>query len=477
MPQIPGLVQAFRTSSTGPTSFTAITCPVAHVYLPNPTRSGNCLTVVLVTQTGPTGITVTDDAGNTWHTDGPDDTDTIQTLRLKVFYALNVTPSDHPHITITFTGADGNFVSAEVCEWYNVAAASALSGQNAAHLGTTPSNTWRPGSFTPTTSGCLIYHAAFCDNNIPSDYANAFAPDTGFSLITADLRDGTVSQYAVQPTAAAINPTITLGGGVTDDCINAAIALAPSTNPQGSPAPASQPHIARVIVVDEGNTGGTVKMHLPSRGNLLVAASIGFTNSSSNGNIAGITDNYGNIWQVAVAFQTGTGGFNQIWYVENAKTANDLLLSVTYSDNVNQQKSTVFLYDVENMETSGVLDCVASANGTQSVAGDLTPTVTINPSREGGLIVCCCGQATGTMRDAITTMSTNPWNSKEDGDESRFHEDNGWSHYFPVDRQPVVFGWHKSATQSNAWQATAASFRGKVLPPRKPLVHQQRRSA
>ena len=252
---VPTLVQHVSTPNTRSNYTTGL-----NIYLPNKSLSKNCILVAV--QNAPTpGVTVSviDDRANTY-VPGPTNGSGDPTVSL--FYALNATAGVQ-HITVSFAGGSVNYVAAVASEWYNIALSNAFDGGSQSGNASATS-TWAAGTFTTGASGDLVYQVAV-DRGGFEPYAS-FTAGSGFTLVSADLLEGMVAQYAVQRRAGVVTPTITADG--SGGYASAAIALKAAA--AGTP-PGSGIRIAHMYV---GNTqlvsSATVRVQFPSSGNLLV---------------------------------------------------------------------------------------------------------------------------------------------------------------------------------------------------------------
>lgn len=206
--QTPTLVQHVTGNNTGQrSSMSALV-----INLPNPTLAGNILILSLQhSYTLTMAVTdVTDNKGNTWYL-GPRATDSTYAA-VTILYAPNVAAGTLQITVSKNFGSGGGGVSADVSEFYNVATSSPLDTSTGAHV---DSSTVAAGSMTTTSNGDLIYQTGMNDRVLRSNaqpWLTAITKGTDFTLLGADVVGGNGSQYYIQPSAGAINPTMVMNG-------------------------------------------------------------------------------------------------------------------------------------------------------------------------------------------------------------------------------------------------------------------------
>src|SRR5439155_7838725 len=172
----PTLVQAVSTSNSQGNSVNEYTA-----RLPNATLSGNCVLLAVqsasVQRGGAGSPTVSDDGGNTYNLARAND-DGIQVV--SVYFAPSVIAGAQK-ITVTFSGAGSNYVSAVAVEFYNVAAAGALDGTSA---NTAIYASVTVGSLTTTADNDLIFQ--FATQETDGSNTTSTQGTSPWSLLTAD---------------------------------------------------------------------------------------------------------------------------------------------------------------------------------------------------------------------------------------------------------------------------------------------------
>lgn len=114
-------------------------------------------------------------------------------------FSLNI-GAGTPTVTLTASGTIGN-ATIWIEEWSGIATGSAADGSHALFTSGagTPGEAFNAGSFTPGTSGDLIWAFGHCGNG------GAVTPGSGFSTAVNDSADAFQSQFLTQSVAAAIN--------------------------------------------------------------------------------------------------------------------------------------------------------------------------------------------------------------------------------------------------------------------------------
>jgi hypothetical protein len=265
------------------------------INLANPTLANNCLILALTNAyTSTRTITVSDDKGNTW-TRGPHTDFVANTETTTILYALGVAAGTQK-ITVHFDASIFN-VHATVSEWYNIATSAAANGSSAASDVASPVS---PGSFTPgnndANGGNLIYQHAIAIpgsgslGNLTST-VSAITAGMGFALASANRQLASISQYTVQTTAGAINPTLTVAQASGADHFNT-IAIAFKAAAAGT-APATRGIRIQNMQHTFHPWPGSSTVNLPSSGNLLALTAPVNTGQDA---ITSVSDSKGNAW-------------------------------------------------------------------------------------------------------------------------------------------------------------------------------------
>jgi hypothetical protein len=395
-------------------------------------------------------ITVSDDKGNTWTT-GPHVDFVANTETTTIFYALGAAAGTQ-RITVHFDASIFN-VHATVSEWYDIATVAAANGSSAAFDVGSPVS---PGSFTPgnndANGGNLIYHYAIA---IPgagslgnlSSAVSSITTGTGFTLASANRQLASISQYAIQTTAAAINPTLTVAPG--GDSFNT-IAIAFKAAAAGT-APAT--HGIRVQNMQHTfhPWPGSSTVNLPSSGNLLALTAAVNTGQDA---ITGVTDSNGNAWTMVAGESPDSP---QFWYAVNATPSSDLTVSFNVGNNT---ALIVIAWDIAGAATAP-FDKFAEATGAQANAGDdITNAPVITPSTANGLVIGGINLYTGpptSMIGAGYAADHVFYTGETDG--SLMDMGDGTAHIYNADTSQLSFGWHQTThPPTTGWFAIAVAF-------------------
>jgi hypothetical protein len=412
--------------------------------LPNPTLPGNCIIVGFQYADTP-GVTafLSDDKGNTYSAPVRN-TDSNQVVNLS--YALNTAPGAQK-ITITFSGGSPAYVSALASEFYNVAPSNAIDGSSA---NSGAGGSVSAGSFTPTSSGDLIYQYAVQDSTSAPMIAWTQGANP-WALLSADVLDGAAAQYQVQGSRTLITPT--LGMAPAQNFNSVAISLKPAS------AGTAPPHGIRVIRVQHNSVQAyaTTPVHLqfPSNGNLLVVSWIGV----SGHDLVGITDGKNNAYtSTGPAFGYGLSGDNQIYYAAGAVTSTAMTgpdLSTAGSD---ISGSTAVLFDIRGAAASPY-DTTAGraiAFGTQNTSGNIA-AASLSTTTANGLIISSIGVDSNTIvgvspGDLLSTVPS-PVSSP-----NPVEQNNGWSLLYNTASGPAVFIWTSQGGPVYDWASIAVAF-------------------
>jgi hypothetical protein len=421
------------------------------INLANPTLANNCLILALTNAYSSTRtITVSDDKGNPWTT-GPHTDFVANSETTTIFYALGVAAGTQT-ITIHFDASIFN-VHATVSEWYNIATTAAVSGSSVAYDVASPVS---PGAFTPgnndANGGNLIYHYAIAIpgagslGNLASS-VSAIGVDTGFTLASANRQLASISQYTVQATAAAINPTLTVG---EDDHFNT-IAVAFKAAVAGTAPPTRGIRVQNVQHTFHPFSGSST-VNLPSSGNLLVLTAPVNTDQDE---ITGVTDSNGNPWTKVAGESLGSP---QFWYAVNATPSSDLTISF---DLANDTSLVVIAWDIAGAAIAP-FDNFTEATGAQILAGDdITGAPVITPTTANGLVIGLVNEYTGpptSMIGAGYVADHIFYTGQTDG--SILDMGDGTTHIYNSDTSPLSFGWHQTDhPPTTAWFALAVALK------------------
>ena len=422
------------------------------VNLPTPTLASNCLILALTNAYSATRtILISDDKGNAW-TAGPHVDFVANNETTTLFYALGVAAGTQ-RITIHFDASIFD-VHATVSEWTNIATAAAVNGSRGAAGVASPVSA---GSFTPgnndANGGNLVYQHAIAIPGVGalgnlSSTVTAVTAGAGFTLASANRQLASISQYTVQTTATAINPTLTAAQGSGDRFNTIAIAFKAAA---AGTAPASGIHIQNVQHTFHPFPGSST-VNLPSSGNLLALTAPVNTGQDA---ISSVTDSKGNHWTKVA----GESSFSpQVWYAANAAPGSDLTISFNVANNTG---IIVMAWDIAGASTAP-FDKFTEATGAQATAGaDITSAPVITPSTAHGLVFGLVNQYTGpptSMIGAGYVADHVYYTGNTDG--SLMDMGDGTAHIYNPDTSQLSFGWHQTNhPPTSGWFAIAVAFK------------------
>jgi hypothetical protein len=407
--------------------------------------AGNCI-IVGFQYSDTSGVTpsVKDDQGNLYST--PVQTsDGRQVVNLS--YALNVAPGAQK-ITITFSGTSPAYVSAMASEFYNVAPSSALDG----HTGSSGSgSTVSAGSFTPVTSGDLIYQYAIQDSTSASPMSSWTQGPNPWLLLSADLLDGAAAQYQVQASAAAIAPTLSMAPA--QGFTSVAIALRPAS--AGTPPPSG----IRVVRVQHNSVqpyaSSPLRLQFPSTGNLLVISWIGVPGHD----LTGATDGNNNAYlSTGPAFGYGLSGDSQIYYAAGAATRTTLTGPNLSTSGTDISGSTAVLFDVRGAASAPYDNTAgrATAFGSLTTSGSFA-AASLSPTTTNGLVISSIGI------DSNTLVGVSPGNFLSSvpspvSSPNPVNQNNGWALFYNTSSGPCTFVWTPQGGPVDDWASIAVAF-------------------
>jgi hypothetical protein len=424
------------------------------ISLPNPSLSGNLLACGLARASGTVTTTVSDDKNQTW-TAGPTNTDSVNGEVSAIYYFPN-TAAGVRQVTIHFT-TNKTYIAAACWEFNNVALSSPVDG-SAGHsdLGS-PTTTVTSGSFTPTTPGDLILMWAFRTGGANTVWTQGTSP---WKLTSADAQDGMASQYQIQATAAAINPTMTADGAVDWTAVGVAFKSAAAGT-----APGAGMRVISVLHHAINNTALSYKNGVPTSGNMQVVAYVGQAGldlcpmSGGTGSCAGkagVVDSNSNSW-VSSGTILATAGDSQQYYTCNATAGTPT--TVTFNFNGANNGSNVWFYDIAGAPTT-CFDKQTIASGTQSGgAGDFAGA-SFAPITANGVLIGTVDvannylSATGTANCYFDSTVTIPNISADPADQN-----NGAMHCYPPNTSSVTTHWTSSGGPVGAWGNYLVSYK------------------
>ena len=325
-------------------------------------------------------------------------------------------------------------------EWTNIATAAAANGSSGASDVASPVSA---GSFTPgnndANGGNLIYQHAIAIpgvgalGNLTSTVSGVTA-GAGFTLASANRQLASISQYTIQTTAAAINPTLTVTQGSGTDHFNT-IAIAFKAAAAGT-APASGIRIQNMQHTFHPWPGSST-VNLPSSGNLLALTAPVNTGQDA---ITSVRDSKGNAWTKVAGESLDSP---QVWYAVNATPGSDLTISFNVANNTG---IIVIAWDIAGASTAP-FDKFTEATGAQAHAGDdITNAPLITPSTAHGLVIGLVNEYTGPPTSMIGAgyVADHVYYAGET-DSSLMDMGDGTAHIYNSDTSQLSFGWHQTS--------------------------------
>lgn len=424
------------------------------ISLPNPSLPGNLLACGFARASGTVTTTVSDDKNQTW-TAGPTSTDSVNGELSAIYYFPN-TAAGVRQVTIHFS-TNKTYIAAACWEFDNVALSSPVDG-SAGHsdLGS-PTNTVTSGSLTPTTSGDLILMWAFRTGGANTVWTQGTSP---WKLTSADAQDGMASQYQIQATAAAINPTMTTDGAVDWTAVGVAFKSAAAGT-----APGAGMRVISVLHHAINNTALSYKNGVPTNGNMQVVAYVGQAGldlcpmtggTGSCAGKAGVVDSHSNTW-VSSGTILAAAGDSQQYYTCNATAGTPT--TVTFNFNGANNGSNVWFYDIAGAPTT-CFDKQTVATGTQSgSAGDFAGA-SLAPITANGVLIGTVDvandylSATATASCYFDSTVTIPNISADPADQN-----NGAMHCYPPNTSSVTTHWTSSGGPVGAWGNYLVSYK------------------
>lgn len=202
--------QATPNSNT-PTLLTSVTAASAdctsNITTGSINTTGATFLLIAVAQNNDTSLAVSDNSSNTWTALTQYTASAFPAVQM--FYVFSPTTSSSHTFSISSMAGDNNCPAMAVLAFKNMGSPHAFDAQNGSAASNSTS-TQNPGSITPARNGELLIAA------IGADSSTADTINSSFTVSNYVARNGPSNwsisvAYFVQSTAAAINPTWTLG--------------------------------------------------------------------------------------------------------------------------------------------------------------------------------------------------------------------------------------------------------------------------
>lgn len=368
---------------------------------PNATGAGNCLVLGFTCDAGATISSVADNINGTWGAATASSSGGVGNLDSYVYVFPN-SGSGQVTITVTFGAAVRVFGSC-MTEFYGVATSSPVSAHSSAAYSTTIAT----GSLTPGSNNSIVW-AYFCKaegSGIPAQLVSTILPSTNFTLLDADIgwnnaNDSLThaSEIYLQPTAAAINPGLTVTSQTTDHWNSLGIAL--TTSGGAGTAPPAGIRIVKVLHFASEHFASGYKLQLPSIGNLRCICSDDPSLSNQT-----ITDNEGNTWSGSGS--TGVVAGTGFWYQANSQVNSSLFATLTGGGSdttLSWRYIDIIGADPSPYDNAGTINVTDTLNGLSSFTASRLPA----PTSSKGLTIANIGLGQGPGL-AVTAPSGAIW--------------------------------------------------------------------
>lgn len=434
--------------------------------LPNAVGASNCLVLAIAYPSGSTP-TVTDNNSNTWPSTPNQSADGGSGGYVLGVFIVAGANAGVTTVTVTFGAAVIPF-QYTLQEWNNIATSSPLNGsQETNNADPTTASALSTGSFTPgaNTGGNLLL-SFFAPNGSLSGAGvlTSYTAGSSFTLLHGDngwisgQGFSSASQYFIQTTPAAINPSATATGITTTNSFNA-VAIALKVASAGT-APGSGIRIVKILhFTNSGNnpttSGSTYKLQIPATGNLRVLVS-NQEQAAAGINITGIVDSDSNTFTTKIFDGTSP----QLWYAANTSADSTAIATLTFGTSSNIPMSWQFI-DITGAATSP-FDVMAGVTQTsQNSVTSLTNYPTISPTTANGLVIGSIDIATGPGL-AVTAPSGSVFGYvtyNGESDLSLMDNADGLANYYNAASGAIHFGWTITSVNPNNVSALAVAFK------------------
>jgi hypothetical protein len=349
---------------------------------------------------GPTP-SITDSLGNTWPSSAACTANNGSGNIVTAIYVLPNskagTASSPGTITIGFGSAVQPF-QYTISEFNNIATSAPVNGcKQAAGLSPNASTAViDPGSFTPTTNnnangGNVIWsYTAVAATS--SGSPTTWTAGSGFTLLDGDINSTYpgfphASQWYVQPSQAAIDPTITSTGDTRDTFNSVTVALKVAS--AGTAVPTGI-HINKVLHYTFGS-GNPLTLQAPVTGNLRVLA------FSLAGGVSSITDtDTGSVWTIKQSMNNPEA---VIAFAPNRGALPTLKVTISFLSI--QYPTSIRFYDIQGASPSA-FDVAASNLPTSCpIGGNTSAAPPITPTTTNGLTIAGMPLGTGPASGVV----------------------------------------------------------------------------
>lgn len=449
----PVIVQA-RHSPVDPN---CVTTGNSSLFFPNPTLSGNCLLLLLQSDSAGTW-TVADDQSQSWTAHG---TTVTSGQKFQVFYRAN-SAADVRKVTMTLTAGTNGYLQYHLIECYNCDASTPIDSITTMAGDSPTALAW--GSMNVTTDNSLIIGwAAQVTSADPRNLGTGFTAGTNGTLHFCEPNFGIVLQTQTSNTDAAFVPAVTVPTSGSDVWTGLAICLKGGSN---GTAPSST-QIRVVKIATHAIATSATDPHnfrCPIQGNLAVFAYIGQPATGGNATISTLTLG-GNSCSQAGTDAVNTGiGTAQMFYRAGVTPSDtlDVALTPTRSWSGGGFHSLVAVYDVVNAAASP-LDDTDNASGNQASSGNLT-TSSVTPTVQPGLSILIGVINAHCVADCATPgtyLFDGAYQAGNDGGDTVWYECDPIAHtgrHTSLSTLTYVFTTINNPTGVEEWATVAAVF-------------------
>ena len=432
------------------------------IPLPNSVQAGDAL-VLGITYPHGSLITISDTLRRTWPQasivkDGGTGN------YVTAIYVLCGSAAGSETITVGLSSGEVLPFEYTVSEFNNVAASNCVDGSvGGANLSPNGSGVINPGSFTPLTNnngkgGHILWNYAAISGGANGN-PTSWSPANGFTLLDGDIAwindQGFphASQWSVQTQQASVTPTITTTGDNVDTFNSASVSLLVASAGSGTP---SGIHINKIIHESwiALSSGATLRLQLPTTGNLRVLA---FPAGQNNIHITNITDSDNGVWNL----EQTNGDLAQIWYAANRPANPGLTVSI-HTSGTSPTNSTRF-YDVQGAAASA-FDVAAGTDLTpcsSQTTIDNMPTIT--PTGLNELVIATMGigdgpglgLASGAPSGSVWDLTT--YSGENDND--LMQNADAQAHVYSTTAAAEHWNWTITSNGDNSCSAEAVAFK------------------
>lgn len=313
--------------------------------LPNPVGAGNCIIIAASYPAAVTSATITDNNGNTWPAATITETGGTGNYKLSVFVLPNANAGP-TQFELNIGATKRQPVAWEIYEYNNIATSSPV---DVSHGAANQSGTsLAAGSMTTTAAGDLILTFAHPSGGIGGNPTGWTAGGSA-TLLAADIAWNSqqgypkASQYQIQASAGAINPSISIAGDSADTFNVISVALKSASAGTAYTGMRLLKHIQQCC---NALSGTTWKLQFPTMGNLRF---MGSTMSDANQPISAISDSESNSWTNLSWNVDSCQGY----FLENASANSALTMTLTLSAASTGNGVICGLFDIIGAATSG----------------------------------------------------------------------------------------------------------------------------